>query len=341
MAWDKTKPVLLSSVNSPEIRANWASIETAIAGVNLLADPTFLIWAAGDAAAPTQWVLSGAGAAVARAGTGLGDTSRKVGAFTAKVTAGGGAVGVLEQNLLPATMDTGFQGITVSMGAWVRATAASAARLRITDGVNTSFSSFHTGGGAYEWLTISGHSVNAAATKLTGGMEVAISQVGYLSGPTFLFGDIPPARFMPAPVEYLDLFWFIAGNQSTGAQKIAYRPRRPGIVKDVELEVGTPPATQALIVDVNTWDGAAMTSMFATRPQVAAAGALGGARPDGTYARRCFSAGFDTATPAGSIITFDIDQVGTGTVGADLSVHIRYLQYARPLEAFLAYNDIN
>jgi hypothetical protein len=342
MAWDKTKPPTSTALVSADHRANWAAVETAVGGVNLLADPTFLIWAAGDALAPTHWVLSGAGAAIARAGTGLGDTSRKVGAFTAKVTAGGGAVAILEQNLLPtASFDTSFQGLSVSMGAWVRATAASAARLRITDGVNTSFSAFHTGGGAYEFLTISGHSINAAATKLAGGMEVAISQVGYLSGPTFLMGQIPPAAFMPAPVVYDDYTWFIAGNQAAGANKLIIRPRRPGIVKDVQLEVATPPATQALIVDVNTWDGAAFTTMYTTKPQIPAAGAFGGARPDTTYARRCFTAGIDAATPAGSIITLDIDQVGVGTVGADLAISIRYLMYARPLEAFLAHNDVN
>ena len=54
----------------------------------------------------------------------------------AKLTAGGGAVATLEQNLLPtASFDSSFQGLPVSMGGWVRCTAGSAGRLKITDGV--------------------------------------------------------------------------------------------------------------------------------------------------------------------------------------------------------------
>jgi len=344
MAWNKANPPTSTALVSADHRADWSAIETALAGVNLLADPTFLIWPAGDALAPAHWVLSGAAAAIARAGTGLGDTSRKIGAFTAKVTAGGAAVAVLEQNLLPATgFDTGWQsGVSLSMGAWVRATAASAARLRITDGVNTSFSSFHTGGGAYEFLTIVGHSIAATATKLAAGMEVAISQVGYLSGPTVLFGQIPPATFMPAPVAYDNFTVEIAGVQTVGTNKFRCLSPRPLIVKDVQLLIRTTGPTGAnLIVDVNTWDGAALTSMFSTRPQIVAAATLGAARPDSTYARRCMTGLFDASATTGSFLSCDVDQIGSGVAGTDLIVQIRYLYFERPLEAFLAYNDLN
>lgn len=342
MAWDKTKPATSGALVSADHRSNWTALETAIGAVNLLADPTFLIWQAGDAAAGAHWTLTGAGAAIARTGTGLGDTTRKVGPYAAKVTAGGAAVAFLNQSLLTTTsFDTLFQSAAVSMGAWVWASAGSAVRLRIDDGVTSSFSSFHTGNSTWQFLTIAGASLNVAATKIVAGLEVAISLVGYFSGPTFLLGQVPPATYMPAPVEYLEFFWQSLGVLTVGANKVLYRPRRPAIVKDVQLEVGTSPATQAIIIDVNTWDGAAMTSMFTTRPQIAAAGGFNGARPDTTYARRCFTGGFDTATPAGSILGIDIDQVGVGPAGSDLTVHVRYLTYARPLEAFLGYNELN
>ena len=57
-----------------------------IGGVNLVQNDDFLLWAAGDAAAPTGYVLAGVGAAVARIGTGLGDTDRKIGDFACKLT---------------------------------------------------------------------------------------------------------------------------------------------------------------------------------------------------------------------------------------------------------------
>jgi hypothetical protein len=67
---------------------------------------------------------------------------------------------------------------------------------------------------------------------------------------------------------------------------------------------------------------------------------LGGAQPDTTYARRCLSGQFAGAIVAGAIIEVDVDQVGVGTVGADLRVSIRVKQPARPFETFLAYNEI-
>lgn len=339
-AWDKTKPPTNGPLVSADIRSNWTAIETAIGGANQIGDPTFLVWAAGDAAAPTMWTLAGAGSSVARTGTGLGDTNRKVGAFAAKVTAGGGAVATLLQQLMTTTSyDSGFSSTSVSFGAWVRCTVASSGRLEITDGVSTSFSSFHTGGSAFEWLTISGHSINAAATKLAAGLEVAISQTCHVSGPTFVLGQIPPSGFVPAPLTRTEYACHVAGNLSTGTK--CYIPvNRPGIVDDVELAAITQPATQAIIVNVKTHDGAAFTTMYSTRPQVSAATNLGGAVPDTTYARRCLSGQFAGAIVAGAIIEVDVDQVGVGTVGADLRVSIRVKQPARPFETFLAYNEI-
>jgi hypothetical protein len=67
-AWDKTKPPTNGPLVSADIRSNWTAIETAIGGANQIGDPTFLVWAAGDAAAPTMWTLAGAGSSVARTG---------------------------------------------------------------------------------------------------------------------------------------------------------------------------------------------------------------------------------------------------------------------------------
>jgi hypothetical protein len=53
-----------------------------VTGRNMVINDNFLIWAAGDAAAPTGWTLSGTGAAAARSGTGLGDTTTKIGDFS-------------------------------------------------------------------------------------------------------------------------------------------------------------------------------------------------------------------------------------------------------------------
>lgn len=340
-AWDKTKPTTNGPALSAEIRNNWSAIETALDGTNLLGDPTFLIWAAGDTTAPTQYTLGGAGATIARTGTGLGDTNTKVGPFSAKVTAGGGATATLLQQLLTTTsFDASFQNGSASLGGWVRCTVASSGRLEIFDGVNTSFSAFHTGGSTFEWLTIAGHSIAGTATSLQAGLSVAATQTCHVSGLTFVLGQIPPPAFIPAPAERVEWACSVHGNLATGTSKCVIPVDRPAIIKSVELAVGTAPTTQAIIVDVNTWDGAAFTSMFSTRPQIAAAGGTGGAQPDTTYARRCVSGQFAGAAVAGAILSVDVDQVGSGTVGADLRVQIRGLSYARPLETFLEYNAI-
>src|SRR5574341_115127 len=100
------------------------------------------------------------------------------------------------------------------------------------------------------------------------------------------------------------------------------------------------PTSQALIVDVNTWDGAAYTTAFTTKPQLSAGSTIGGSTPDATYARRCFNPFYSGASlSAGQIINFDVDQVGSGVAGADLDIFVRIKQYIRPLEAMLIYND--
>jgi hypothetical protein len=340
--WDATKPVTNEKpLVSANIRNNWTALQQTVGGVNLLADSTFLVWAAGDSAAPSYWALSGAGAAIARAGTGLGDTSRKHGKFTAKVTAGGGAFAYLTQSLLTSTSyDDGFDGLKVSAGAWVRGTAASSCRIRFDDGFGTTSSSFHTGGGSYEWLTVT-RTLDVAASKIEFELETATSQTCYMSAPTVVLGAVPPSYPQASRAALIEFhFPRVAGNLTTGADKERRLPSRPGIVLDVELAVKTAPTTQAVIVDVNTWDGAAFTSMFSTRPQVAAGANRGGAQPDTTYARRCFIGYFGSATPAaGGALSIDIDQIGSGTVGADLDVRVLALTFERPLEGFLGHNE--
>jgi hypothetical protein len=346
-AWDKSKPQAgpNSAAVSADIRNNWAAIETAVGGVNLLADPTFIIWPSGDTTAPAHWVLAGASSTIARTGTGLGDTQRKVGLYAAKVTAGGGAVATLLQNLLPTTAyDDGFDNVPVSMGAWVRGTAASKCRLEITDGATTSFSAFHTGGSTFEWLTISGHTISASATKLAAGLEVAISATCHISGPTFIIGQVPPAQYMPAPIVDREIKSFMAGNATTGTFKIGlhYFFARPAYVRAAWLMAQTTaPTGAALIVDINHYDGAAAQSMFATRPQLGIGVSFGTrqATDSATYRWRCFKAYPDASTDG--MLTIDVDQIGSTAPGTDIYIMIEFMEYARPLEAFLAPSDVN
>ena len=92
------------------------------------------------------------------------------------------------------------------------------------------------------------------------------------------------------------------------------------VLEEVELYVGTAPTTQAIIVDVNTGHlEDAVLSAFdsaSTRPQIAAAAKTGSAAPR----RGTLAAPTKVTLPAGDYLTVDIDQVGTGTAGSDLTV---------------------
>ena len=317
---------------------------TGIGSVNLCKDPTFLIWAAGDALAPTHWTLSGAGAAIARAGTGLADTTRKVGAFCAKVTAGGGAPAYLLQSLLTAgSYDDFLDGLDVSLGAWVWSDTAAEITLYIDDGATNSSSAAHVGDNVWQWMTVT-HPIDAAATKLEFGMKAVATALGYLSGPTLFLSSGTPYRYQPAPCSYGTARMGVTGTVSVATEIDTYLPGRPGIVKYCQLYAKTAPVGADLIVDINSYNGAALTTMYTTKPKILDGAKIGGAAPDGTYARRCLAVVNNTTsspTSAGTRMSFDVDQVGSGTAGSDLGVHVRILQFTSPMESFLGVADIS
>lgn len=346
MTFEQTNPPEDGYLVSAELRDNFAALQASVGGVNLCKDPTFLIWAAGDAAAPTHWVTSGTGHAIARAGTGLGDTKRKVGKYCAKLTAGGGATAYILQNLLTtASYDDFLDGLEVSKGAWVWCASAGTARLVIDDGVTSTSSDAHSGGSGWEWLTVT-HTISSSATKLAFGMSVGAGGVAYLSGVNKVLGGVPPSGYQPAPCVMSTLRFGVAGDLTglTGTQIDTWLPGRPGLVQHVQLYSKTAPTGAAIIVDVNTIDGgAAFTSMFSTRPEIAVSNNAGGGVPDGTYARRCLAAlvgvtGYPSSV--GAFLTVDLDQVGSSVAGADLSIQVRVLQFASPMEAFLGITEV-
>ena len=64
-----------------------------------------------------------------------------------------------------------YQGLTVVLGVAVRVATSSKVRLSIYDGVGTTYSSYHTGGGSFEVLTAK-RTIDSAATELTVKVEI-------------------------------------------------------------------------------------------------------------------------------------------------------------------------
>lgn len=124
------------------------------------------IWGSGTSSAATGWTLNGAGATVAK-----DTTNFKVGTAAMALTRAGTDC-TLQLTVTTAYPPATFwRSRTVTFGAWVRATVASRARIRIDDGVSTSFSSYHSGGSAFEFLTVT-RTLDAAATTVQVAFQV-------------------------------------------------------------------------------------------------------------------------------------------------------------------------
>ena len=124
---------------------------------NLIQNGPMESWAKGTAVAPDNWTLIGAGAAAAREATIV-----KMGSYSARLKAGAGANAYLRQ-LVP--WHVYWRGRELTLGAWGWADDVNRCGVAIWDGVGTSYSTAHTGGSTWEWLTVT-RTIDAAATTL-------------------------------------------------------------------------------------------------------------------------------------------------------------------------------
>ena len=309
-----------------------------LGGVNLVPNDDFLLWPDGDSSAPDGDTLSGAGATIARCGTGLADTTRKVGDFCAKITRAAADAKLTRQLLSGASFTRGnyIIGLYACGGMWVKCSTPNVARVAIYDGAGYTYSAYHTGGGTFEFLPVA-RQINALATELS--LIECVDNAAtnaHFSGRTLMLLDASASlpRYVPTPAQKGTIHFALSGNLAGTTNAARMTPGRSGIVTDVQLYAKTAPTGQAAIFDLNTWDGAALTSMFSTRPQIAAAGNVGQAAPDTTYARRCLRTQSGSSLVVGGLLSLDVDQVGSGVAGADASIDVRVLQYQTPLDKF-------
>ena len=308
--------------------ASTTDVRTVIQGAkNYFPDSLMLIWGAGDAVAPTGWTLTGAGAAIARCGTGLGDVIKMpYGDFCMRITYGA-AVAVCTRPILTAAQmgrAGGLVGKKISVGCYARTAIANHARIVVDDGVATTFggvtgnNSYHSGGGTNEWLYAT-HTVNAGANQLNVYVEVLQAGAAYFGNFVLLKSAIPPGDWAPER-------WgkYIVGIPLPGALAVldmatGMRYRLPfncmyrGMTGNVQT---APTAVADVVFDVDkTTDLAAWNSPYTTLPDIEVTEFLidGGVRtaPDGTYAYRCFA--------TGDHIRFNVDQIGETLPGADFT----------------------
>lgn len=304
---------------------------------NCVLNETFLIWAAGDSAAPTGWTLAGTGAAVARSGSGLADATRKVGDFCARVTFGSSLL-TLSQDVLPVAAFSRLdhlQGEDVAFGAWVWADVTNQSRVYVTDGVTTTYSDYHTGDGSWQWLSLQ-HTLSGSATKLTVGIAVGSggSNPAYISGATLIFGTVEPAGWRPTPTVCGTVFLPSTGAQSAGTAVGWYTFNRMAIVKHIECNLRTAPTGATTFkVDVNKGGSSMLASVIA----FVASDKNAGKAPDGDYDKRCFAGNaLESGTTITDELTFDIDAIGSTIAGSDLAVKIRVVVFVDPFESVKA-----
>ncbi len=307
-----------------------------IGATNLFPDPYFLIWPAGDAAAPAGATLSKDGnSALAR-----NTTIPYIGGMSPELKLGTTAtVSTKLKYTIFSSLPTELRGKFVSLGAAIRSATASLGQLELDDGGTSGItkSAFHDGGAAWDWIAFS-HQFTANATKLDVSLVADIGGQGaaevtaLFDALTLILGPSPPASFIPTPSTEGALVFPVPGAAATATDKFRFLGGRPFLVRNVTLRAKTAPTGAALIADVNHWDGSAFQSMFSsTKPQIAAAAKNGGKNPDGTYRYRCFDSQKDAGSETDALLSVDIDQVGSTVAGSDIEILVRVLQFQDPL----------
>lgn len=323
----------------------------AAASINLLKNSTFWIWPETLALAPAYWAVSNGTAAIA--GAGQADTTRKVGRFCAKLTHTTG-VAKLTQIILDATDFSNLDHLKgetkkIAMGMWVKTATTNHGRLSIVDGSGSTPSSYHTGGGAFEFLTVV-HTMSAASTKLQIELENAQSGDVYFSGGVVIFGDAAPALWYPEPKVRGHASLELAGDLTVGDGKKYLTFARPIRLDHINALIATDPTGASVNIDFEKYETAG--------PGWQSMGTAGALIDDGdgvgdwlftTTATllhdRCLKGWFgasgerEAAGQENAMARLNIDQIGATIAGADLFLRVDGVQCVHPFEDQYAFND--
>lgn len=343
MAWDRTKPVASSNVESPAVRANMQAIDQAMWGRNLACDSNFLIWH--KYAQMAHWPFSGTGTPSRET------TTIKNNKHSAKIIYGGSGTDKYVQEFLHNATTAGyFAGIPFSAGCWVKSNTVSAA-LKIDDGADSG-SGVSDGTNTWEWVTVT-HTLDASPTKLALEMNITGAGTIYYSLPTFVLGPIPPRHPIPSHVVTPVILQRAVGDPPSTGVFMNFHLNRPWMIIDAMLEgVSVNGSTTPFILDLLQYTGTASLSMFKStdRPTMATGVARGVSQPTlsgtasgayaGAYHHACFIPTFGSSAPGGGQCKLNIDQSGTDTGGPlNPVLQLRTLHFPNPWEAYSSYDE--
>lgn len=162
---------------------------------NALPNGGFESWSGGGSLAPDGWSLSGANAQVARATSVV-----KHGRYAASLKRRGADCDLRRGLADDLGGLTYLRGRTFTLGGWVYATVPNRARLELGDGVTTSISAYHSGGSAWEWLTVTIAVDRAAPTLLALCKLKQGDTTAWFDGLQLAEGTLAPA-FSPHPLD--------------------------------------------------------------------------------------------------------------------------------------------
>ncbi len=145
---------------------------------NLLGDwGNFEDWESGDSAEPTGWTKTGT-PTIAKESTIV-----KFGSYALKLIGTNTGQNIYRQ--IP--LGTDYAGRTMSIGCWVY-TSGAGVTITIDDGVGTSNSSAHTGGGSQEFLSVT-RKIDVSATKVQITINIPNGVTAYFDGAILVEGE--------------------------------------------------------------------------------------------------------------------------------------------------------
>jgi hypothetical protein len=205
----------------------------------------------------------------------------------------------------------------------------------VTDGVTTTYTSYHTGDGTWQFLATT-HAISGSGTKVTAGISVESSagNPAYLSGLTVLLTDLAPENWRPTPTMVGTIFWPAVGAQTASNGKAFYMMNRMGIVKYIQCVLQTAPTGGTTFkIDINKNAATMLGSVIA----FVASDKCAAKAPDGTYANYCFpGTNLASGTALTDQLSYDVDDIGSTIAGSDLSVMVRMMVYVDPFESVKA-----
>jgi hypothetical protein len=166
---------------------------------NIIINGNFDRWNNGNTVAPNGWSLLTN--TIVRTGTGQADTFNfGTGNWAIKQTRAAGLDGGLTQTVVStsdfAAAYSKMKGMKVSASVECKTSIASHARIMITDGATSTYSSYHTGGGTAEHLSVT-HTISSSGTTLSVQLLVGNSNGdAYFGGVMAVFSDLAPSQWL-------------------------------------------------------------------------------------------------------------------------------------------------